>query len=119
MHLLLSSVSVECTTCDSFLRLFRNYVYYHFIFPKIDKRWVGIRAGGLDNFSKINERGGTIIRYSRVSHQPIIPQFFSLPTMIRPRTNDMFNDRSEPSGYATNKPSFSLKHSFAQEINSA
>ena len=28
---------------------------------------VGIRAGGgLENFSKINKRGGTIIRYSRV-----------------------------------------------------
>ena len=67
IHLLLSSVSVECTFCDSFLRLFRNYVYYHFILPKIDKRGVGIRAGGLKNFSKINKRGGgTIIRYSRV-----------------------------------------------------
>ena len=59
IHLLLSSVSVECTTCDSFLGLFRNYVYYHFIFPKINKRGVGIRAGGgLENFSKINKRGG-------------------------------------------------------------
>ena len=58
IHLLLSSVSVECTSCDSFLRLFRNYVYYHFIFPKINKRGVGIRAGGLENFSKINKRGG-------------------------------------------------------------
>ena len=44
-HLLLSSVSVECTSCESFLRLFRNYVYYHFIFPKINKRGDGIRAG--------------------------------------------------------------------------
>ena len=58
IHLLLSSVSVECPSCDSFLRLFRNYVYYHFIFPKINKRGVGIRAGGLENFSKINKRGG-------------------------------------------------------------
>ena len=58
IHLLLSSVSVECTSCDSFLRLFRNYVYYHFIFPKINKRGVGIRVGGLENFSKINKRGG-------------------------------------------------------------
>ena len=57
IHLLLSSVSVECTSCESFLRLFRNYVYYHFIFPKINKRGVGIRAGGLENFSKINKRG--------------------------------------------------------------
>ena len=58
IHLLLSSVSVECTSCDSFLRLFRNYVSYHFIFPKINKRGVGIRAGGLEKFSKINKRGG-------------------------------------------------------------
>ena len=68
IHLLLSSVSVECTSCDSFLRLFRNYVYYHFIFPKINKRgWNKSGGGGLENFSKINKRGGgTIIRYSRV-----------------------------------------------------
>ena len=39
------------------MRLFRNYVYYHFIFPKINKRGAGIRAGGLENFSKINKRG--------------------------------------------------------------
>ena len=60
IHLLLSSVSVECTSCDSFLRLCRNYVYYHFIFPKISKRGVGIISsgeGGLENFSKINKRG--------------------------------------------------------------
>ena len=61
IHLLLSSVSVEgveCTTCDSFLRLFRNYVYYHFIFPKINKRGGWNKSGGLENFSKINKRGG-------------------------------------------------------------
>ena len=58
IHLLLRSVSVQCTSCDSFLRLFRNYVYYHFIFPKINKRGgVGIRAGWLEIFSKINKRG--------------------------------------------------------------
>ena len=28
------------------MRLFRNYVYYHFIFSKINKRGAGIRAGG-------------------------------------------------------------------------
>ena len=60
LHLLLSSVSVECISCNSFLRLCRNYVYYHFIFPKINKRGVGIRAGGLENFSKINKRGGRL-----------------------------------------------------------
>ena len=59
IHLLLSSVSVECISCDSFLRLFRNYVYYHFIFPKINKRGGGWnKSGGLENFSKINKRGG-------------------------------------------------------------
>ena len=48
IHLLLSSVSVECTSCDSFLRLFRNYVYYHFIFPEINKRGgVGISVAGI------------------------------------------------------------------------
>ena len=54
IHLLLSSVSVECTTCDSFLRLFRNYVYYHFIFPKINKRGAGIKEGrGWKIFQKL------------------------------------------------------------------
>ena len=51
---------------DFFLRLFRNYVYYHFTFPKINKRGGWNKSGGLENFSKINKRGGTIIRYSRV-----------------------------------------------------
>ena len=79
IHLLLSSVSVECTSCDSFLRLFRNYVYYHFIFPKINKRGVGIRAGGgggLENFSKINKQGGGRLfgtqEYSDISHEHMI-----------------------------------------------
>ena len=69
IHLLLSPVSVECTSCDSFLRLFRNYVYYHFIFPKINKRGGGWNKSGgrLENLSKINKRGGTIIGYSRVN----------------------------------------------------
>ena len=38
-------------------------------FQKLIKGGVGIRAGGLENFSKINERGGgTIIWYSRVQY---------------------------------------------------
>ena len=41
-----------------FLVFIQKYVYYHFIFPKINKRGVGIREGGLENFSKINKRGG-------------------------------------------------------------
>ena len=41
------------------MRLFRNYAYCNFIFPKINKRGVGIRAGGrLEIFSKINKWGG-------------------------------------------------------------
>ena len=35
-------------------------------FQKLIKRGAGIRAGGLENFSKINKQVGTIIRYSRV-----------------------------------------------------
>ena len=58
--ILLSSVSVESPPCDSFLRLFRNYVYYHFIFPKINKRGGWNRSGGLENFSKINKREGRL-----------------------------------------------------------
>ena len=54
IHLLLSSVSVECTSCDSFLRLFRNYVYCHFIFPKINKR------GGWKIFQKLISGGGRL-----------------------------------------------------------
>ena len=43
-------------------------------FQILIKGGVGIRAGGLENFSKINKRGGggTIIRYSRVGTN--IPQ---------------------------------------------
>ena len=41
-----------------FLVFIQKYVYYHFIFPKLIKGGVGIRAGGLENFSKINKRGG-------------------------------------------------------------
>ena len=82
IHLLLSSVSVECTTCDSFLRLFRNYVYYHFIFPKINKRGVGIRAGELENFSKINKRGGRLFGtrdeyvMNQIGYAILFPLFF-------------------------------------------
>ena len=59
IHLLLSSVSVECTSCDSFLRLFRNYVYYHFIFPKINKKggW-NKSGGGWKIFQKLISGGG-------------------------------------------------------------
>ena len=39
-------------------------------FQKLIKGRVGIRAGGLENFSKTIKRGGTIIRYSRVMCLP-------------------------------------------------
>ena len=38
-------------------------------FQNLIKGGVGIAAGGLENFSKINKRGGTIIRYSRVQRK--------------------------------------------------
>ena len=57
IHILLNSGFVECISLDYFLRLFRNYVYYHFIFPKINKRGVGIR-GGWKIFQKSKSRGG-------------------------------------------------------------
>ena len=48
------------------------YGYNNFIFPKLDKGGgVGINAGELENFSKINKRGGAIIRYSRVDANSI------------------------------------------------
>ena len=51
------------------MHLFRNYVDYHFKFPKIDKKGGGggkkAEGGGLENFSKIDKWGGTIIRYLR------------------------------------------------------
>ena len=53
-----NTVSVESPPCDSFLRLFRNYVYYHYIFPKINEKGGWDKSGGLENFSKINKRGG-------------------------------------------------------------
>ena len=48
-------------------------------FQKLIKQGVGIRAGGLENFSKINKRGGTIIRYSRVVTKKTI-QFDAIET---------------------------------------
>ena len=53
-----------------FLRLFpafdQDYVDYHFIFPTINKRWVGIRAGGWKICQNLISKGGTIVQYSRV-----------------------------------------------------
>ena len=43
IHLILNSVSVECNSWDFFLRLFRNDVYYHFIFPNLIKREGGLK----------------------------------------------------------------------------
>ena len=51
IHLLLNFGTVEYPSWDSFLRLFKNHVYYHFIFPQINKRGgVGIRAGRVGEF---------------------------------------------------------------------
>ena len=62
-----------------FLVFIQKYVYYHFIFPKINKRGGWNKSGGLENFSKINKRGGgTIIRYSRVAKS-----LFCLQDIIR------------------------------------
>ena len=52
IHLLMNSGSVECTSWDFFLRLFRSYVYCHFIFPKMNKSGRGRKI-----FQKINKRG--------------------------------------------------------------
>ena len=41
-----------------FLVFIQKYVYYHFIFPKINKRGGWNKSGGLENLSKINKRGG-------------------------------------------------------------
>ena len=52
-------------------------------FQKLIKGGVGIRAGGgLENFSKINKRGGTIIRYSRVNHNALCTQIFQTPEVL-------------------------------------
>ena len=45
-------IHVNSDVTDTFT-LFRNYVYYHFIFSNIDKRGVGIRAVGWKIFQKL------------------------------------------------------------------
>ena len=66
IHLFLNSGSVECTfetfSCV-YSEIMSNIISF---FKRINKKGVGIRAGGLENFPKINKRGETIIRYSRV-----------------------------------------------------
>ena len=56
IHLLLNSGCVECTSYEFFLRLFRNYVYYHFISSKINKRGGGNKRGW-KIFQKLISRG--------------------------------------------------------------
>ena len=56
IHLLLSSGS--CTSRAFFLLLCRNHVYYHFMFPKINKKGGWNKSEGFGNLSKINKRGG-------------------------------------------------------------
>ena len=38
--------------CDVFLRLFRKYVYYHFSFPKINKKGAWNKSKGVGKFFK-------------------------------------------------------------------
>ena len=42
------------------MRLFRTMLTIISFFQKLIKGGVGIRAGGLENFSKINKRGGRL-----------------------------------------------------------
>ena len=58
IHLLLSSVSVECTSCESSCVYSEIMFTIISFFQKLIKGGVGIRAGGLENFSKINKWGG-------------------------------------------------------------
>ena len=60
-------------------------MYYHFIFPKINKRGAGIRAGGLQNFSKINKRGGRLFgtrAYAAVTSDQFAVKIFSVKLVI-------------------------------------
>ena len=57
------------------MRLFKNHVHYHLIFQELMKEGVGIKVGGLENFSNINKRGGAIIWYSRAIPFAIIVIF--------------------------------------------
>ena len=50
-------------------------------FRKLIKGGVEIRAGVLENFSKINKRGGTIIRYSRVAFAALVA-FFNVVALL-------------------------------------
>ena len=63
-----------------FFRLFLAFIQklclVSFHFSKNDKRGAGIRAGGLENFSKLISGGGTIIRYSRVGKMTKDLQYF-------------------------------------------
>ena len=59
-----------------FLEFIQKYVYYHFIFPKTNKRGGWNKSGGLENFSKINKRGGddySVLESTRVI-EDLMPQ---------------------------------------------
>ena len=58
------------------MRLFRNYVYYHFIFPEINKRRLEKERRGLEYFSKINKRGRD--DYSVLESTTLCPVSFKL-----------------------------------------
>ena len=61
IHLLSSSVSVECISCDSFLPCVYSEIMFtiiSFVQKLINGSWNKSGGGGLENFSKISKRGG-------------------------------------------------------------
>ena len=52
--------------CAVFVQNLRISAFWDLPVFRTNNRGVGIKTGGLENFSKINNRGGTIIRYPRV-----------------------------------------------------
>ena len=54
------------------------HIHFHLNFSRIDKTGVGIKAGGLENFSKFNKRGNkfsVLESIRRALTQPIQHEF--------------------------------------------